>query len=130
MKSKRTVKRPNLVPLGRLAVFYVPSEKMQDPRFGRDGLTATQLFDRFFLEKFGGLTHEESKIRGQWTSPDGQKVFTDQHQRYEVSFAGRKKAELFLDFLSQMCHLLEEESIYLTMGSRSWLVMPSPRDAD
>ena len=125
MKSKRAIKRPNLIPLGRLAVFYVPSDKMDDPHFGRDGLTPTQLFDRFFLAKFGGLTHEESKIRGQWTSPDGQKVFTDKHQRYEVSFAGRKKAREFVAFLSQMCRLLGEESIYLTMGSRSWLVMPS-----
>ena len=82
------------------------------------------MFDEFFLRNFGGLTHEESHIRGQWTSPDGQKVFTDLHQRYEVSFSGKGKLELFLDFLSEMCGLMREESIYLTMGSRSWLVMP------
>jgi hypothetical protein len=125
MKPRRVAKLPHLVPLGRLAVFYVPSQKMDDPRYGRDGLTPTQLFDQFFLAKFGGLTHEESKIRGQWTSPDGQKVFTDLHQRYEVSFAGRKKTREFVAFLAEMCRLLGEESIYLTMGSRSWLVMPA-----
>ena len=124
MKSRPAIEHDHLIPLGRSAVFYVPSDKMDDPRYGRDGLTPTELFDRFFLEKFGGLTHEESKIRGQWTSPDGQKVFTDRHQRYEVSFAGRRKAREFVDFLSQMCSLLGEESIYLTMDSRSWLVTP------
>ena len=113
-----------LVPLGRIAVFYVPAQKMDDPAFGRDGLTPTELFDRFFLEKFGGLTHEESNIRGQWTSADDHVVFTDVHQRYEVSFAGRRKAWEFLQFLSQMCGLLQEQSIYLTMGTRSWLVKP------
>src|SRR5882757_7187257 len=100
-----------LVPLGRIAVFYVPAEKMDDPQFGRDGLTPTEMFDRFFPQKFGGLTHEESHIRGEWTSEDGQKVFTDLHQRYEVSFAGKEKADLFLRFLAEMCGRLKEESI-------------------
>jgi hypothetical protein len=115
-----------LVPLGRIAVFYVPAAKMDDPQFGRDGQTPTQMFDRFFLEKFGGLTHEESQIRGQWTSEDGQKVFTDVHERYEVSFSGKKKAVEFLEFLSEMCGYLQEDSIYLTMRTRSWLVKARP----
>jgi hypothetical protein len=113
-----------LVPLGRIAVFYVPAHKMNDPAYGCDGRTPTQMFDEFFLRKFGGLTHEASHIRGQWTSPDGQKVFTDLHQRYEVSFSGKKKAMEFLTFLSEMCRRLQEDSIYLTMGTRSWLVKP------
>jgi hypothetical protein len=124
MKKRKAVRLPYLVPLGRTATFYVPALKMDDPGFGRDGRTATQLFDEFFLQHFGGLTHEESKIRGQWTSPDGQKVFTDLHQRYEVTFAGRKKSREFVDFLSDMCRLLQEDSIYVTMGDRSWLVKP------
>ncbi len=118
-----------LVPLGRLAVFYVPAAKMDDLAYGRDGLIPRVLFERFFLERFGGLTHEESKIRGQWTSPDGQKVFTDLHERFEVSFAGKEKTAAFLEFLSQMCGLLKEESIYLTMGTRSWLVKPPNRNS-
>ena len=113
-----------LVPLGRIAVFYVPASKVDDPQYGRDGLTPKQIFDSFFLDRFGGLTHEISKIRGQWTSPDGQKVFTDLHERYEVSFAGLKQTGEFLEFLSEMCGLLQEDSIYLTMGTRAWLVKP------
>jgi len=118
----------SLVPLGRVAVFYVPADKVVDPAYGRDGLLARDIFERFFLANFGGLTHEVSNIRGQWTSPDGQKVFTDLHERYEVSFAGRDKMRVFLAFLSEMCGLLEEDSIYLTMGTRSWLVKP-PADS-
>jgi len=119
--------RDFLIPLGRIAVFYVPAPKMHDLRFGRDGQTPTQLFDRFFLQNFGGLTHEESHIRGEWQSPDGQKVFTDLHQRYEVSFSGKHKEQQFLEFLSEMCGLLQEESIYLTIGTRAWLVKPQPK---
>jgi hypothetical protein len=124
MKQKRRRHASFLVPLGRIAVFYVPAEKMDDPRYGRDGQTPTQLFDEFFLRNFGGLTHEESHIRGEWSSADRQKVFTDLHQRYEVSFSGNKKETQFLEFLSEMCGLLREESIYLTIGTRAWLVKP------
>jgi hypothetical protein len=129
MKPKRKRHAAFLVPLGRIAVFYVPAEKMDDPQFGSDGRTPTEMFDQFFLRKFGGLTHEESHIRGQWTSDDGQKVFTDLHQRYEVSFSGKKKAAEFLNFLAEMCCRLKEESIYLTIGTRAWLVKPRPTEA-
>jgi hypothetical protein len=125
MKPKRRSHAPFLVPLGTIAVFYVPAEKMDDPRFGTGGQTPTQMFDEFFLRNFGGLTHEESHIRGEWTSSDGQKTFHDLHQRYEVSFSGKKKAAQFLKFLSEMCGRLGEESIYLTIGTRAWLVKPS-----
>ena len=124
MKRKPRRLAPFLVPLGTIAVFYVPAEKMDDPRFGIGGKTATEMFDEFFLRHFGGLTHEESHIRGQWTSADQQKVFTDLHQRYEVSFLGKKKEQQFLGFLSEMCGHLQEESIYLTIGNRAWLVKP------
>ena len=84
MKKRKAAKVPYLVPLGRTATFYVPAQKMDDPMFGRDGRSATQLFDEFFLQHFGG----------------------------------------FVNFLSDMCRLLQEESIYVTMGDRSWLVTP------
>lgn len=126
MSAKRKRHAAFMVPLGRIAVFYVPAEKMDDPQYGVDGLTPTEMFDQFFLRKFGGLTHEESQIRGQWTSDDGQKVFTDLHQRYLVSFSGKEKANEFVNFLAEMCGRLREESIYLTMGTRAWLVKPRP----
>jgi uncharacterized protein YfeS len=124
MKPSRLRNASFLVPLGRIAIFYVPAQKMDDPQYGCNGRTPTQMFDEFFLRNFGGLTHEESHIRGEWTSEDGQKVFTDLHERYEVSFSGKKKAIQFLEFLSEMCGRLQEESIYLTMGTHSWLVKP------
>ena len=116
---------PFLVPLGKTAVFYVPAAKMDDARYGRDGKTPTELFDDFFLSQFGGLTHEESKIQGRWSIEDGQQVLTDLHERYEVTFDGDAREVQFLNFLSEMCALLKEESLYLTMGDRAWLVKPS-----
>ena len=48
-----------------------------------------------------------------------------QGQLDRAAFAGQKKATLFLKFLSDMCGLMEEGSIYLTYGGYSWLVSPS-----
>ena len=124
MKRKWVPQATYLVPLGRIAVFYVPARKMVDSKFGRDGQTPTEIFDKFFLENFRGLTHEESQIRGEWISEDNQKVFTDRHQRYEVSFSGPAQGDQLLRFLAEMCDMLHEESIYLTIGSHSWLVTP------
>jgi hypothetical protein len=111
-----------LRPLGETAIFYAPAHKLDDPKYGRDGLTPNELFKAFFLEKFGGLTHEISSIQGQWMGPGGERVLTDQHQRFEVSFDGEAQTIQFLKFLAEMCGLLDEQSIYLTMGGRSWLV--------
>jgi hypothetical protein len=130
MKSKRVRKFPFVAPMGKTANFYVPAAKMDDAKYGRDGQTPSQMFESFFVASFGGFTHEESKIQGRWTGggeivgDGGGKVFIDQHQRYEVAFAGRRKTAEFFAFLADMCRLLEESSIYVTYGANSWLVGP------
>ena len=125
MKIPREVgELPFVVPLGQVAVFYAPAHKMDDPRYGRDGRTPTQMFDEFFLNKYGGLTHEESRIQGKWTTDGGQRVNVDLHERYQISFAGEDRIVEFLEFLSEMCGLLQEDSLYVTMGDHSFLVKP------
>ncbi len=124
MKAKRLKQLPFLVAMGKTANFYVPAAKMNDPKYGRGGRTAGQLFDDFLIGNFGGFTHEVSQIRGQWVGDNGTKVFTDEHQRYEVAFGDKGKATEFFRFMSTMCRLLEENSIYVTYGGNSWLVMP------
>ena len=114
-----------LVPLGRVAVFYVPAHKLHESALGREGLTPAELFERFFLERFGGLTHEISNIQGQWVSSAHLKVIQERHERYEISLADEDQIREFLTFLSRMCAQLQEESIYVTMGDRSWLVQAS-----
>ncbi len=128
MKAKRWKRLPFLVAMGKTANFYVPAAKMNDPRYARDGRTAGQLFDEFLIGNFGGFTHEVSQIRGQWVGDNGTKVFTDEHQRYEVAFGDKSKAAEFFRFMAEMCRLLEESSIYVTYGGNSWLVAPHVSD--
>ncbi len=46
---------------------------------------------------------------------------------YEVAFGDKGKASEFFSFMSDMCRLLEENSIYVTYGGNSWLVAPVER---
>jgi hypothetical protein len=124
MKNKQVGKLPFVASMGKTASFYVPSDKVNDSKYGRNGRKPSQMFEEFFVTHFGGFTHEQSQIKGRWVGDGGNKLFTDEHQRYEVAFAGHHKATLFLNFLSDMCGLMEEGSIYLTYGGQSWLVAP------
>lgn len=115
---------PHASRLGTMANFYVPTEKLGSLEYGRQGQTPSQLFERFFIEQFGGFTHEESRIQGYWAGGLG-KIFTDRHERYEVAVADRAKAKQLFEFLSDICGLLQEQSIYVTYGGRAWLVTPN-----
>lgn len=115
---------PNVRRIGTTVTFYVPAKKLDEPEYGRDGLTPSQLFERFFIEHFGGFTHEESRIQGYWAT-NQTKTVIDKHEQYEVAVAGDAQAAEFFRFLSEICGMLREESIYLTYDGGSWLVSPS-----
>jgi hypothetical protein len=124
MKNKQVETLSFVASMGKTASFYVPADKLHDSKYGRDGHKPSQMFEKFFVTHFGGFTHEQSQIKGRWMGEGGTKMFTDEHQRYEVAFSGKHNATLFLNFLSEMCGLMEEGSIYLNYGGRSWLISP------
>ena len=81
-------KLPFVASMGKTASFYVPADKVNDSKYGRDGRKPSQMFEEFFVTHFGGFTHEQSQIKGRWMGEGGNKLFIDEHQRYEVAFAG------------------------------------------
>lgn len=109
---------PNAVYIGQVAVFYIPSSKLDIPL----EKTPRQMLHDFFMANFSAYTHEVSNIQGYWLNKNI--LVKDQHERYEVSFDGKEKVIGFVKFLSEICGLIKEDSIYLTMGNESWLVMP------
>jgi hypothetical protein len=111
---------PNAMYIGQVAVFYVPKQKLDTAI--KDGKTARQLLHDFFVDHYNAYTHEVSKIQGFWKTRNI--LMMDEHERYEVSFDGKQKVVEFVDFLADLCGLIQEESIYLTMGYKSWLVLP------
>lgn len=118
------LKHPNLKYLGHMAVFYIPQEKL-DLYWG-DSITNRTVLHRFLLKHANGYTHQESNIKGHWNSNSS--TVSDCHERFEVSFVGKDKVVEFIDFLSGFCVDIQETCIYLTMGYKSYLVIPSHID--
>jgi hypothetical protein len=100
--------------LGKVAVFYVPSKKVNKE-------VAKEIHD-FFVSKHRAYTHESGGIKGFWH--DGERLTRDSHERYEISFKGEDKFREFLDFLSGLCGRIGEKSIYMTMADESYLIRP------
>lgn len=98
--------------IGKVAVFYIPVCKLTDE--------VREKLHVFFVQNYKAYTHETSKIQGFWMNHDI--LVKDDHERYEISFEGKDKVKIFVDFLSEICTLIQEDSIYLTMGNHSWLV--------
>lgn len=114
------MKLPNAVYIGHVAVFYIPTAKLDVTL--EDGRTARKILHDFCVANYNAYTHEVSKIQGYWMDKD--LLVKDDHERYEVSFSGRDKVKEFVLFLSEICSLIKEGAIYLTMGYKSWLVVP------
>ena len=112
----------NFIYIGKMAAFYVPSNKLKKKEFGENGKTPKDMFHDFFMKHFNAYTHEKSGIEGFWRKEKGA-IVIDENERYEVSFLDNKdQLEKFIKFLSKMCNLLNENSIYVTIGDSSWLV--------
>ena len=109
-----------LSPLGTMTVFYVPSHKLDDPRFGPDQ-TVRNTIHEFLMQHYRAYTHTPSTVKGYWMN-DSNVLYHDVMERYEVSFDTEAEFEAIVDFLNRLCARLEEESIYLTRGDRSYLV--------
>lgn len=117
-KSKKS-KLKNATFIGQVAIFYIPTSKL-DMQILQG--TTRDLLHNFFVEHYNAYTHEISKIQGFWVKQDI--LVRDEHERFEVSFDGREKVQEFVNFLSLICGLIQEDSIYLTMGNKSWLITP------
>lgn len=117
----------SLVYIGEVAVFYVPIVKLDDSNFGANNKTPRELFERFLIDHFNAYTLEVSDTQGFWRQHRRSKIFRDKNARYEVSFRGQENLSDFVQFLSRMCRVMREEAIYLTMGQKSWLVLPEPK---
>lgn len=117
---------PQLKFLGHVAVFYMPSRKLDDPRYGIANRTPRELLHTFLMLQYDAYTHQKSNIQGFWREDKQGQVFKDENEMFEVSFQGKERVIPFIDFLASLCYLVEEECLYLTMGYQSWLVLPKP----
>ena len=107
--------------LGKVTVFYIPSHKLDDPRYFHGTQTARTATHEFLMHRFRAYTQSPTPVKGYWVDGQGQLVH-DVMERFEVSFGSESEFDLLIKFLIEMCERLSEDAIYVTRGERSFLV--------
>jgi hypothetical protein len=131
MNSLKVIDKLNingLLCIGQVAVFYLPIQKLHSNQHGMGDKTPKELIHEFLMDNYNAYTLETSNTEGFWRHNRKSRVFQDTNARYEVSFLGKDKVPRFVGFLSEMCGIMGEEAIYLTMGRKSYLVLPKGKD--
>jgi hypothetical protein len=107
-------------PLGRMAVFLIPSKKLKRVAQNLGGSIGKRI-EKFLLEEYGGFTVSYTNSTGWWKAQDGTRHF-DKHREYKVSFPGKERIAKLDEFLAQIATEIGEECIYVETGEDSWLV--------
>jgi hypothetical protein len=117
---------PHVRELGKVTVFYIPSHKLDDPRFFDGTQTARTAIHEFLMHRYRAYTQSPTPVKGYWVDQYRQ-LAHDVMERFEVSFGSESEFDRLIDFLIEQCHCLDEDAIYVTRGERSFLVQRKPR---
>ncbi|HIF00935.1 MAG: hypothetical protein ABGZ53_37430 [Fuerstiella sp.] len=107
--------------LGKVTVFYIPSHKLDDPRYFDGTQTARTAIHEFLMHRYRAYTQSPTPVKGYWVDLEGQLVH-DVMERFEVSFGSESEFDRLIEFLIEQCECLNEDAIYVTRGERSFLV--------
>ena len=113
--------KADLHPIGKMTVFYIPSHKLDDPRYFHSALTARSTIHEFLMHHYRAYTQTPTPVKGYWVNEDAS-IVHDVMERFEVSFNQEEEFERLIDFLVELCERLQEDAIYVTRGDRSYLV--------
>ena len=104
-----------------MTVFYIPSHKLDDPRFYHGTQTARSAIHEFLMHRYRAYTQSPTPVKGYWIAPCGD-LTHDVMERFEVSFNHEAEFDRLIEFLVELCQRLNEEAIYVTRGDQSYLV--------
>jgi hypothetical protein len=110
----------NLVPLGKVTVFYIPSHKLDIAGPVGEHTPRGQIH-QFLMKHYRAYTHTPSPVKGFWLN-DARTLMHDVLERFEVSFESEEGFQRLIDFLSSLSRSLGEEAVYLTRGEESFLI--------
>src|SRR5690554_6880352 len=89
--------------LGKMTVFYIPSHKLDDPRFYNDGgKTCRSAIHEFLMQRYRAYTQTPTPVKGYWVDPEGALVH-DVMERFEVSFGSEEEFDALIAFLKRTC---------------------------
>ncbi|QDV85029.1 hypothetical protein [Planctomycetes bacterium TBK1r] len=120
-----TKNSPHILALGTMTEFYIPSHKLDDPRFYHGTQTARSAIHEFLMHRYRAYTQSPTPVKGYWIDPTAQ-LSHDVLERFEVSFNKESEFDRLIEFLVELCRRLSEEAIYVTRGTRSYLVTKDP----
>ena len=112
---------PHLHSRGKVTIFYVPWHKLDDPRFFHGTQTARTLIHEYLMHRYRAYTQTPTPVKGFWVDQSGNLVH-DVMERFEVSFSVEEEFDRLIEFLVELSERLQEESVYVTRGERSFLV--------
>jgi hypothetical protein len=118
---KEMADSPHLHCLGTMTVFYIPSHKLDDPRFFHGTQTARSSIHEYLMHRYRAYTQTPTPVKGFWVDQANDLVH-DVMERFEVSFNVEDEFERLIEFLVELCDRLEEDAIYVTRGDQSFLV--------
>ncbi len=113
--------------LGKVTVFYIPSHKLDDPRYFQGNQTARMATHEFLMHRYRAYTQSPTPVKGYWIDQNGEMVH-DVMERFEVSFGSEAEFERLIEFLIEFCNRLTEDAIYVTRGDRSFLIQRNSPD--
>jgi hypothetical protein len=111
-------------PIGRVAVFLVPSLKLKQR--SKSGQALEERIHRFLLRRFGGYTAAAGNIFGYWKDERGRE-FYGEHKEYKVGLLDDKRVSELKRFLSDLAADLSEECLYLETGKEASFIYAAPR---
>jgi hypothetical protein len=111
-------------PIGKIAVFLVPSLKLK--RRSQSGQPLEERIHRFLLRRFGGYTAAAGNIFGYWKDERGRQLYGE-HKEYKVGLLNDGKIPHLKRFLAELAADLSEECLYLEAGKEaSFIYAASP----
>lgn len=115
------IESPHVQELGKVTVFYIPSHKLDDPRYFHGTQTARSAIHEFLMHRYRAYTQSPTPVKGYWVDGKSELVH-DVMERFEVSFSSEDKFDQLIEFLIELCDRLKEDAVYVTRGERSFLV--------
>lgn len=113
-----------LRPLGKRAMFLIPSVKVYNRKYSKTRQSLARTIHNFLMDTFHGYTCTSGNIFGFFQSEFGE---YDELREFRVALVDDKKGtklRQLQEFLAQICADIGEECIYLEYGEKVTLVYP------
>ena len=110
--------------LGKCARFLIPSVKVYNRKYSKNGKSIAKKIHKFLNKHFKGYTCASGNIFGYFQSETTE---YDELREFRVAFLEdkkKKKVPKLQKFLAKICKNIGEECIYLECGEDAMLVYP------